>query len=100
MKTQTNPPSRTEFIVLISFMVSIVAMSIDIMLPALADIGAELSVSEANDAQFIITALFLGFGLGMLFAGPLSDSFGRRPIIFLGYAVFILGCALSAVTRT
>lgn len=100
MKTQTNPPSRTEFIVLIAFMVSIVAMSTDIMLPALADIGAELSVSEANDAQFIITALFLGFGLGMLFAGPLSDSFGRRPIIFLGYAVFILGCALSAVTRT
>ena len=100
MQTPTHSPSRTEFVVLIAFMVSIVAMSTDVMLPALADIGEELSVSHANDAQFIITALFLGFGLGMLFAGPLSDSFGRRPIIFLGYAVFIVGCALSAVTQT
>jgi MFS transporter, DHA1 family, multidrug resistance protein len=100
MQTPTNPPSRTEFIVLTAFMVSIVAMSTDVMLPAVAEIGADLSVYQANEAQFIITALFLGFGLGMLFAGPLSDSFGRRPIIFLGYAVFIVGCAVSAMTRT
>lgn len=100
LPTPTTPLSRGEFVVLIAFMVSIVAMSTDIMLPALAVIGQDLGIADPNDAQMIVTALFLGFGVGLLFAGPLSDSYGRKPVIYVGYCIFLLGCVMSALTET
>lgn len=94
----TKPLSRTEFIVLIAFMISIVAMATDIMLPALSQIGAELGAPTPNDAHMIVTALFFGFAIGLLVAGPLSDSYGRKPVIYVGYVIFLIGCLLSTVT--
>jgi len=96
----TKSLSRGEFIVLIAFMISIVAMATDIMLPALSQIGTELGAANPNDAHMIVTALFLGFAIGLLFAGPLSDSYGRKPVIYVGYAIFLIGCLLSTVTDT
>ena len=98
LPTPTTPLSRGEFVVLIAFMVSIVAMATDIMLPALGVIGQDLGVPDPNDAQMIVTALFLGFGVGLLFAGPLSDSYGRKPVIYVGYGIFLVGCILSTLT--
>lgn len=76
-------------------MVSIVAMATDIMLPVLDQIGRDLNVVDPNDAQFVVTSLFVGFAVGQLVAGPLSDSFGRKPVIYVGYVIFIAGCLLS-----
>ncbi|NJO34358.1 MAG: multidrug effflux MFS transporter, partial [Rhodospirillales bacterium] len=76
---------------------SLVAMSTDSILPALTAIGAELGVADANRAQLVISALFLGLGLGQMVYGPLSDRFGRRPAIQLGLALFLLGSVLSIV---
>ncbi|MCZ4354053.1 multidrug effflux MFS transporter [Roseovarius aestuarii] len=94
-----SPPTRplgfSEFVILLAFMVSIVAMATDIMLPALDVIGHDLGLENPNDVQLMVSSLFLGFAVGQLLAGPLSDSFGRKPIIYLGYAVFLVGCALS-----
>jgi len=84
-----------EYVVLIAMMISIVAMATDLMLPALDVIGLDLGVSDPNDVHFVVTAFFLGIALGQLIAGPLSDSFGRRPIIYAGYALFFIGCLLS-----
>ncbi|MCR9257721.1 MAG: multidrug effflux MFS transporter [Alphaproteobacteria bacterium] len=84
-----------EFVVLLAFMVSIVAMATDIMLPALALIGADLRIADPNDTQLIVSSLFLGFAIGQMIMGPLSDSYGRRPVILYGYLVFIVGCLLS-----
>ena len=86
-----------EFIVLLAFMISIVAMATDVMLPALSMIGDDLRIGDPNDAQLVVTSLFLGFSVGQLVVGPLSDTYGRRPVIFAGYAVFIAGCLLSIV---
>ena len=72
-----------------------VAFSIDAMLPALPEIAGELVPEAPNSAQLIITAFVLGMGLGTLVAGPLSDSFGRRPIILLGAALYISGALLA-----
>ncbi|MBZ8119783.1 multidrug effflux MFS transporter [Roseovarius sp. LXJ103] len=95
-----KPLSIGEFVVLLAFMISIVALATDIMLPALDLIGAELGVSNPNDVQFIVSALFLGFAVGQALAGPLSDSFGRKPVIYGGYAIFLLGCAMSLWAST
>ena len=78
-----------------AFMMSLVALSIDTMLPALSVIGKELGVMKENSNQLIISMLFLGMAAGQLLYGPISDSTGRKPAIYLGYAIFILGCLLS-----
>lgn len=88
-------PRRGEFVALMALMMSLVAMSIDTMLPALSAIGADLGVQSANANQLVVTTLFLGLAAGQLFYGPLSDSVGRKPAIVLGYAVFGAGALLS-----
>jgi DHA1 family bicyclomycin/chloramphenicol resistance-like MFS transporter len=87
-----------EFIALMALMISITAMAIDMMLPALPEIGKDLSVTHPNDAQLVISVLILGMGVGQLVSGPLSDCFGRRPVIIIGFIIFILGCLISMFT--
>jgi DHA1 family bicyclomycin/chloramphenicol resistance-like MFS transporter len=89
-----------EFVALMATLTALVALSIDMVLPALPVIGAALGVERANDNQLILSLLFLGFGLGQLFYGPLSDASGRKPAAFLGLCLFIAGCVLSLQART
>ncbi len=84
-----------EFVTMLATMISILALSIDAMLPALGQIGTDLGVSDANDTQLIVSGMFLGFAAGQIAAGPLSDSFGRKPVIYGGYVIFIAGCIMS-----
>jgi len=87
-----------EFVALAAFNMSLVALSIDAMLPAFPDMARELQVSGANDIQLVISLLFIGLSIGQLFYGPLSDSIGRKPAIYIGYALFMLGSLLSMVS--
>jgi DHA1 family bicyclomycin/chloramphenicol resistance-like MFS transporter len=84
-------PSLVEFIVLIALMISLVALTTDIMLPALGVIPADLGSTATGNGHLIVSVLFVGFALGQLVAGPLSDSFGRRPVIHCGYVLFVVG---------
>jgi DHA1 family bicyclomycin/chloramphenicol resistance-like MFS transporter len=88
--------SRVEFITLMAFMMSFVALAIDAMLPALGVIGNDLGIVNDNDRQLVISSLFLGMVLGQLFCGPISDSVGRKPVILFGVIVFSLGCLISS----
>ncbi|MCG7623240.1 MULTISPECIES: multidrug effflux MFS transporter [unclassified Epibacterium] len=87
--------SQGEFIALIAMMFATIAFSIDAMLPALPDIGATLSPDDTNRAQLIVTSFVMGMGLGTFFTGPLSDAFGRKPVIYVGSALYCMG-ALAA----
>lgn len=79
---------------------ALVALSIDMILPALQDIGSTLGVRHANDSQFVISMLFLGFGLGQFFYGPLADSLGRKPMVYAGLALFSAGCTMALTAQT
>ncbi len=84
-----------EFVIVVSMMMSLTALSIDAMLPALPQIGHDLGVASPNDRQLVISIIFLGSALGQLFFGPLSDKTGRKPAIYAGYSLFITGSLVS-----
>jgi MFS transporter, DHA1 family, multidrug resistance protein len=92
--------SYPEFVAMIAAMFAILAFSIDSMLPALPQIAAELTPDAPNAAQLIITSFVFGMGFGTLLAGPLSDAFGRRPVIFAGVALYAVGAVAAWAAPT
>ncbi|MBK9124259.1 MAG: multidrug effflux MFS transporter [Chloroflexi bacterium] len=79
-------------------MMALTALSIDAMLPALPEIGSDLGVANPNDRQQIIVVILAGQAIGQLFFGPLSDKLGRKRAIFGGYALFLAGSLVSALS--
>ncbi|GAB7256465.1 multidrug effflux MFS transporter [Polaribacter sp. OB-PA-B3] len=80
--------SEIEFIIVMASLMSLVALAIDALLPAITDIGLSINVTDSQNNQLLITMIFLGLGFGQLISGPLSDSFGRKPVIYVGFIVF------------
>ncbi|MBN0989277.1 multidrug effflux MFS transporter [Amphritea pacifica] len=84
-----------EFVTLIALLISLAALSIDAMLPALGIIGNDLNVADPNDNQLVIVTFFVGMAVGQFLYGPLSDSFGRKSVILFGLVIFVAGTLLS-----
>ena len=80
--------SEFEFIVIMAALMSLVSLAIDALLPAMTNIGDTIGITDATNNQLLITMIFLGLGFGQLISGPLSDSYGRKPIIYIGFIVF------------
>jgi len=97
---QNQQRSQLEFVVLMAALMSIVAISIDAVLPALPTIGDYLSSVSDVENQKIITTIFLGLGVGQLIFGPLSDSFGRKPMVYFGFIVFVIASIICITTRS
>ncbi|MEO0731000.1 MAG: MFS transporter, partial [Pseudomonadota bacterium] len=91
-----NTLGIAEQIALLALLISLVAMSIDAILPALPNIGSDLAVIDANAPQFLISALLIGLTLGQLVYGPISDSYGRRGPIIVGLMIFLVGSVICA----
>jgi DHA1 family bicyclomycin/chloramphenicol resistance-like MFS transporter len=98
-KRKTSP-AFAEFVIIVSMVMSLTALSIDAMLPALPQIGNELGVTNPNDRQLVISMLLLGSALGQLFFGPLSDNTGRKPAVYGGYSLFIAGSLISVFSAS
>jgi DHA1 family bicyclomycin/chloramphenicol resistance-like MFS transporter len=93
-----DPPARlgrVEFIALVGMIYATVAFSIDAMLPALPEIALALTPERQTLALLVVTSFVLGLGVGTLFTGPLSDSYGRKPVIFWGGVLYCGGAALA-----
>ncbi len=98
MKEQRSMPAFPEFVALMASLMALTALSVDIMLPALPRIHDDFALTGANDQQLVVTLYVLGFAIGQIFQGPLSDRFGRRPVLLAGiavYAVAALGCLFA-----
>ena len=92
--------SQFEFVVLMALLMSIVALAIDALLPALDFIAPDISITDPKENQLLIIMIFLGLGIGSLFFCPLSDSLGRKPIICLGFGVFIISSFICIYAKS
>jgi MFS transporter, DHA1 family, multidrug resistance protein len=91
-------PGTREMTAMLAGLMALNAFAIDAMIPALPDIGRSLSVAQENDRQLVVVAYFIGFASTQLIWGPLSDRFGRKPILAAGivlYGLFGLLCAIA-----
>ena len=89
-----------EFIGLMALLMSMTAMSIDILLPALPEIGAALEVRDASNLPLVVTVFMLGMAIGQLVWGPLADCFGRRWPLLLGLTLFVLATTAAMTTQS
>src|SRR5687768_648499 len=97
---RTNEIKPAEFIVLVACIMLLTALAIDIMLPAFDDLRDYFRLGQESTATAqIVTFFFLG-QIGQILYGPLSDRYGRIPILRLGFALYISGCIAAAFAPT
>lgn len=96
------PPKKSigdrELIVMMASLMALNALAIDAMLPAFPAMIGGLGISDPNQVQYVISVFLAGTGIGALIYGPLSDRYGRKPILLIatiGAAVFSLACSIS-----
>ncbi|MBB4155186.1 DHA1 family bicyclomycin/chloramphenicol resistance-like MFS transporter [Sphingomonas jinjuensis] len=91
------PIGFVEFVALVAALMSLTALGIDSMLPALPAIGEALNVDSDNHRQFVVTAFVVGFGAAHLIHGPLADRFGRRRVLLCSMAGYAVANAAAAM---
>lgn len=86
-----------EFVCLMALLFSLIAYGTDAMLPAFGLIAQDFGLADENRAQLVVSAFVLGTGAGQLIAGPLSDSFGRKPVLLCGIALFAVMAVVAVL---
>jgi DHA1 family bicyclomycin/chloramphenicol resistance-like MFS transporter len=97
MEARAPTSGQSGRIFIFGFLSAIAPLSIDIYLPALPMLRQALAADEAQ-TLFTLSAFFIGFGVGQLLLGPLSDRFGRKRPLVAGLAIYIvasIACALA-----
>lgn len=94
------PMGFVEFIAMTAALMALNALAVDIMLPALPDIGRALQVQHDNDRQLVLGVYMWGFGAGQVFIGTLSDRFGRKPVLLVGIVVYVATALVCAAAPT
>ncbi len=91
---------RTELVVLMALLMSLNALGIDGILPALDDIAREFNILDPNERQLVVGTFLLATGIGSLFPGVMADRFGRKPLLMWGLAIFSVFSVASAVVTS
>lgn len=91
-----DPAHRRALVVVLGALAGLAPLCTDLYLPVLPQLAKDLA-APTSQAQLTITAVLLGLATGQLVAGPLSDRFGRRPLLLGGLLAFVVGNLVSAV---
>ena len=90
-----RPMSFPEFVVVIASIMALNPLAMDMMLPALPDIASAFHIVVANRPQAVLSTFLIGFGVGQFAMGPLSDRFGRRPVLLGGMTLYAIASLLA-----
>lgn len=94
------PIGKRELIVLLALLMSLNALSIDAMLPALDEMARELNVTDGNRRQLVVAVYTITMGIGCLVPGSFADRYGRRPILLFSLAAYSsLALVVAALTN-
>ena len=92
-----QPLSRRHLAALLSMIMALAAVGIDLMLPAFDDVRAHFGLDPTSpQVAQIVTMFLLGMALSQVFYGPLADRFGRKPVLYGGFAIYIVGAIGAA----
>lgn len=91
-----NLAENPMFVIVLAGLAALSALSIEIILPTIVPIATEMDVSEKLSAM-LIGGYFLSYAVGTMFWGLMSDAFGRKPMLLLGLAGFVLASAGAAL---
>ena len=89
-----------EFVALMAFLMSVVAFSVDAVLPALPSMQQAFAVRQAADMQLVVLALFVSLSCGQLVFGPVSDAWGRKRTAYVGFAIFVVGSVVAMLASS
>jgi MFS transporter, DHA1 family, multidrug resistance protein len=95
-----RPMGFPEFVVIIASIMALNPLAMDMMLPALPNIASAFHLTDANRPQMVLSTFIIGFGVGQFVMGPLSDRFGRRPVLLGGMAVYGIASLLAIAAPT
>jgi DHA1 family bicyclomycin/chloramphenicol resistance-like MFS transporter len=90
-----RPMGFPEFVIVIASIMALNPLAMDMMLPALPNISSAFHLAAANRPQMVLSIFLVGFGVGQFAMGPLSDRFGRRPVLLGGMAVYCVASLLA-----
>lgn len=99
MKTKQKYLGERGLILLIVLLSAFIPLSTDLYLPAMPTMSKTLSVSSGL-VNMTLTMFFIVFGISALFWGPLSDKYGRKPILTLGLLFYMTGSVMCATTNS
>ena len=86
-----------EFLGLVAGCMAMAAVGIDLLLPAFADMRREFGLApDSTRVALLITAFFVGLAAGQIVYGPLSDRFGRKPMLYAGLGIYVSAAAAAA----
>lgn len=90
---------QRELVVMVAMLMSLNALSIDGMLPALDEIAFEFGVGDGNQRQMVVAVFLLSTGFGSLLPGSIADRFGRRPVLLVSLGFYAVLSALVALVQ-
>jgi DHA1 family bicyclomycin/chloramphenicol resistance-like MFS transporter len=90
-----RPMGFPEFVIVIASIMALNPLAMDMMLPALPNIASAFHITTANRPQMVLSTFLIGFGVGQFVMGPLSDRFGRRPVLLGGMTVYGIASLLA-----
>src|SRR5258705_7207984 len=89
-----------EFVVVIASIMALNPLAMDMMLPALPNIASAFHITIANRPQAGLSTFLIGFGVGQFVIGPLSDPFGRPPVLIHSTALYCIASVLAITSST